>query len=100
MPQRGLENLASTRCAGVAFAPVAGQRVERGGPDPGVGIVGHGDELAHGVGVDQVVEEAAASRTDGRILVMEASADRAHRVFVAPPQLVIGSDGPLRIAQA
>jgi hypothetical protein len=42
------------------FAPVAGQSVERGGPDPGVGIVGHGDELAHGVGVDQVVQETAA----------------------------------------
>ena len=103
MPQRGLENLASARGAGAAFAPVAadaGQGVERGRPDPGVGIVGHGDELAHGVSVDQVVEEAAAALTDGRILVMEASADRAHRVFVPPQQFVIGRDGTLRVAQA
>ena len=58
-------------------APVAGQSVERGYPDPGVGIVGHGDQLAHGAGVDQVVEETAAARTDGRILVLQTSADGA-----------------------
>jgi hypothetical protein len=39
--------LVRARCAGAAFASVAGQSVERGGPDPGVGIVGHGDELTH-----------------------------------------------------
>ncbi|HEY6294487.1 MAG TPA: hypothetical protein VIX15_02400 [Streptosporangiaceae bacterium] len=50
--QRGLKDLACTRSAGAAFAPVAGQSVERGDPDLGVGIVGHGDELTHGVGVD------------------------------------------------
>lgn len=98
--QRRFEHLVCTGCACVAFAPVAGQSVERGGPDPGVGIVGHDDELAHGVGVDQVVQETAAALTDGRILVMEASTDRAHRVLVAPQQLVIGSDGTLRVAQA
>jgi hypothetical protein len=74
--------------------------VERGGPDPGVDIVGHGDELAHGAGVDQVVEETAAALTDGRVLVLEAGADRAHRVLPAPQQLVIGRHGTLRVAQA
>jgi len=79
--QRGFEDLVCPWCAGVAFAPVAGQGVEHGGPDPGVGIVGHGDELAHRAGVGQVVEEAAAALADGRVLVMEASADRACRVL-------------------
>ena len=100
MPQRRFEDLVCAWCAGAAFAPVAGQSVERGDPDPGVGIVGHSDQLAHGVGVDQVVEEAAAALADGRILVLEASTDRAHRVFAAPQQLVIGRDGTLRVAQA
>jgi hypothetical protein len=47
-----------------------------------------------------VVEEATAAFTDSRILVTEASTDRAHRVLVAPQQLVIGRDGTLRVAQA
>jgi hypothetical protein len=47
-----------------------------------------------------VVEETTAALTDGRILVTEASTDRAHRVLVAPQQLVIGRDGTLRVAQA
>jgi hypothetical protein len=47
-----------------------------------------------------VVEEAAAAFTDGRILVMEASADSANRVFTALQQLVISRDGTLRVAQA
>jgi len=74
--------------------------VERGGPDPGVGIVGHRYELGHRVGVDEVVEETTAALTDGRILVTETSTDRAHRVLVAPQQLVIGRDGTLGVAQA
>jgi hypothetical protein len=44
-----------------------------------------------------MLREAAAALTDGRILVMEASADR---VLVAPQQIVIGRDGTLRVAQA
>jgi hypothetical protein len=98
--QRGSEDLVRARSAGAARAPVAGQGVERGDPDPGVGIVGHGDELAHRVGVDQVVQETAAALADGRILMPQASADRAHRVRVAPQQLVIGRYGTLRITQA
>jgi hypothetical protein len=78
--QRGFEDLV---CAGVAFAPVTGQSVDRGDPDLGIGIVGHGDELAHGVCVDRVVEETAAALADGWIVVMQASTDRAHRVFCA-----------------
>jgi hypothetical protein len=58
---RGFEDLASARCAGVAFAPVASQSVERGGPDPGVGIIGHGDELATEFGVVQVAKVTAAA---------------------------------------
>jgi hypothetical protein len=42
----------------------------------------------------------AAALTDGRILVMQASADGARRVFAAPQQFVIGRDGTLRVAQA
>ena len=83
VPQCGPENLACSWCAGVAFAPVAGQGVERGDPDAGIEIVGHGDQLAHGVGVDEVVVEAAAALADGRIAVMEAGADRAGRVLAA-----------------
>jgi hypothetical protein len=47
VPQCGSENPVCSWCAGVAFAPVAGQGVENGDPDVGVGIVGHGDQLAH-----------------------------------------------------
>jgi hypothetical protein len=63
-------------------------------------MVPPGANQAHGVGVDQVVQETAAALTDGRILVMQASPDRAHRVLAAPQQLVIGSDGTLRVTQA
>jgi hypothetical protein len=98
--QRGLKDLVRAWSAGVAFAPVAGQGVERGDPDPGIGIVGHGDELAHGVGVDHVVEETAAALADARILVTQASTDRAYRILAAPQQLVIRRDGTLRVAQA
>jgi hypothetical protein len=95
--QRGLEDLICARSAGAAFAPVTGQGVERGDPDLRVGIAGHGDELPHGVGVDQVVEETAAAFTDGRVLVLQASTDGAYRVFAASQQLVIGRDGTLRV---
>jgi hypothetical protein len=47
-----------------------------------------------------VVEETTAALTDGRILVTEASTDRAHRVLAAPQQYVIGRDGTLGVAQA
>ena len=50
VPQRGLQDLVCTRSAGAALAPVAGQSVERGDPDPGVGVVGRGDELTPGNG--------------------------------------------------
>jgi hypothetical protein len=89
--QRWSEDLARARCAGVAFAAVAGQSVERGDPDLGVGIVDHGDERAHGFGVDQVIEQTAAALTHDRIRVPQASPDRAHRIRAAPQQLVIGS---------
>jgi hypothetical protein len=74
--------------------------VERGDPDLGVGIVGHGDELPYGIGVDQVIKETAAALTNGRILVLEASTDRAHGALIAPQQLMVGRDGTLRVAQA
>ncbi|KUO20487.1 hypothetical protein AQJ91_14030 [Streptomyces dysideae] len=67
MPQRGLKDPVRARCTGVALTPVAGQGVKGGDPAPGVGIVGHGDEHVHGIGVDQVVEEAASALTDRRI---------------------------------
>jgi hypothetical protein len=47
-----------------------------------------------------VVEETAAPLPDGRILVTQASTDRARRVCAAPQQFVIGRDGTLRVAQA
>lgn len=36
----------------VVFAAVTGQGVEGGDPDLRVGVIGHGDELVHGFGVD------------------------------------------------
>jgi hypothetical protein len=63
-------------------------------------MVPPGDELAHGVGVDQVVEETAAGLTDGRILVMEASRDGADRVCATPQQFVISRDGALWVTRA
>jgi hypothetical protein len=47
-----------------------------------------------------MVEETAAALTDGRILVLQASANGADRVFTAPQQFVISRDGALRVAQA
>lgn len=85
VPHRGVEDLTCARCAAVAFATIAGQSMERGDPDPGVGIVSHGDQLTHRLGVDQVVKKTAAALTNGRILVIEARMDGAHRVFAAPP---------------
>ncbi len=64
MAQCGFEDPVRTRCAGVALAPVAGEGVEGCDSDPAVGVVGHGDEFVHGIGVDQVVEEATAALTD------------------------------------
>lgn len=100
VPQRGFEDQARTWRAGIAFTSVARKSVERGDPDLGVGIVDHRDELTHGLCVDQVIEETATALTDGRILVMQASADGLHRVLTAPQQLVIGRDSTLRVAQA
>ena len=89
--QRGFEDLVCARGAGVAFAPVAGQSVERGDPDPGVGIADHGDELAHGFGVDQVIEQTAAALTQDRVRVLQASPDRAYRTRATPQQDVIAA---------
>ncbi|GHE27954.1 hypothetical protein GCM10017771_42950 [Streptomyces capitiformicae] len=82
--QRRFEDAVGARGAAVALAAVAGQGVEGGDPDPGVRVVGHGDEFVHGVGVDEVVEEAAAAFADGWVLVAEAGADGVQRVLAAP----------------
>ena len=105
VPQRGVCSTWSApgrRCRLCSGRP--GQGLERGDPDPGVGT-GHGDHLAHGVGVDQVVEEAAAAFADGRILVLEASTDRALRSLGRaaaardrPPRHAAGRPGTRRAA--
>jgi hypothetical protein len=62
--------------------------VERGDPDAGVGGVGHGDEFAHRLGVDQVAEKAAAALPDGWFLVRQAGADGAQRGLSASQQRI------------
>ena len=61
---------------------------------PGDGIVGHGDELAHGAGVGQMVEEAAAALADGRVLVLEAGAE----TYVCWAMIIQHPDGSAEIA--
>src|SRR4051812_16845215 len=69
--------------AGVAFAAVAGQRVEDGDPDLRIGVIGHGDQLVHGFAVDQMVQESTAAFADSRALMLETASDRGHRVVTA-----------------
>jgi hypothetical protein len=54
--------------------------VEGRDPDPGVGVVGHGDGVVHGIGVDQVVEEATAAFADCRALVVQSGTVTASAV--------------------
>jgi hypothetical protein len=70
--------------AGAVFAAVAGQGVEGGDPDLRAGVAGHGGKLVHGLGVDQVVQEAAAAFPDRRALVLQAVPDCGHRTLAAP----------------
>lgn len=102
MPQRGSRTSSAPGAQVSPSAPVTRQSVERGDPDPypGIGIVGHGDEDAHGAGVDQVVEETATAFANRRTLVAQARADGAHRGLAAPQQFMVGRDGTLRVAQA
>ncbi|MER6070090.1 hypothetical protein ABT187_14865 [Streptomyces sp. NPDC001817] len=74
--------------------------MERGDPDAGVGVVGHGDEFTYRVGVDQVVEKPAAALPDGKVPVVEAGPYGAHRVLPASQQLTVCHGGALGVAQA
>ncbi|MFJ4199940.1 hypothetical protein ACIP2Y_09965 [Streptomyces sviceus] len=65
VPRCGLQDPLRARRAGVAPAPVAGQGMERGDPDPGVGIAGHADQLVHGLGLHEMVERVAAGSASG-----------------------------------
>ncbi|UXX97348.1 hypothetical protein N7U49_46850 [Streptomyces sp. AD2-2] len=98
--QGRFEDPVGARGAGVTLAPIAGQGMEGGDPDACIGVVCHEDEFVHRLGVDQVVEEAAAALTDGRILVSQAGADGAHRRFPAAQQFSVCRNGALRVAQA
>lgn len=86
--------------ASIVLTPVTGQGVKRGDTHSGVGVVGHGDQLVHGLGVDQVIEQAAATLAHGGIGVVQARPDGAERILPAPQQLVIGRDSALRVAKA
>lgn len=76
MLQCGLKDLVCARSAGTAFAPVAGQSVELGDPYPGVGIAGHGDELAH---LERRLSMDRASGTANSFAPPSAVADDRHR---------------------
>jgi hypothetical protein len=76
------EGGAGRACA--AFAAVTGQGVEGCDPDLRVGVVGHGGELVHGFGVDQVVEEAAAAFPHSRVLMLQPVSDSGHCILAAP----------------